>query len=94
MKVVGVGKLKTFAGKHADVEPSIRAWLYETKEANWSAPADIKETYSSVSILGDKIVVFNLKGNKYRLAVRIAYNTKTVSILKIGTHSEYSKWKF
>ena len=55
VNVVGAGKLKRFGKKHAEVESSIRAWLFEAKEADWRTPADIKERYSSASILKDKI---------------------------------------
>lgn len=53
---------------------------------------EIKERYSNASFLGERIVVFNLKGNKYRLAVKVAYNTGIVQVMKIGTHAEYSRW--
>lgn len=67
------------------------AWYYEAKHAQWASPADIKTQYRSASILKGYRVVFNIAGNKYRLIVRINYDSKTVFIRFIGTHREYDK---
>jgi mRNA interferase HigB len=92
MKVIGRKILFDFALSHADVRSQVQAWLALTEGANWRTPADAKEWDRDASLLESNCVVFNLKGNKYRLMVRIAYNTQVVFILRIGTHSEYSKW--
>ncbi len=65
------------------------AWCDEVKKARWRQPADIKAQYSSASILKNRRVVFNLKGNDYRLIVAVAYNTGFVYVKFIGTHAEY-----
>jgi mRNA interferase HigB len=54
---------------------------------------DIKARYSSASFLSDNRVVFNVKGNKYRLLVKVGFNLQTVIIQRIGTHAEYDKWE-
>lgn len=92
MKVVGIGKLDDFAQRHADVKSRLAAWVSEAKEAQWKTPHDIEQSYSNVSFLAENIVVFNIKGNHYRLVIKISYNNQTVLIHRIGTHSEYSKW--
>lgn len=61
----------------------------EAKKASWSQPAQIKEQYRSASILKNKRVVFNIKGNDYRLVVSVAYNFQAVYVKFIGTHKEY-----
>ena len=94
MEVVGKEKLHSFTQKHADVQSQVTAWLHEAEEAVWKKPNDIKLRYPGASFLPDKVVVFNLKGKKYRLVVKVAYNTGTVLVTKIGTHAQYSKWKF
>ena len=74
-----------------DAKGTLEAWYYEAKHAQWTSPADIKTQYRSASILKDNRVVFNIAGNKYRLIVRINYDSKTVFVRFIGTHREYDK---
>jgi len=74
-----------------DAKGALEAWYYEAKHAQWASPADIKALYRSASILKDNRVVFNIAGNKYRLIVRINYDSKTVFVRFIGTHREYDR---
>lgn len=74
-----------------DAKGPLEAWYYEASHAQWASPADVKDLYGSASILKDNRVVFNIAGNKYRLVVRINYNSKTVFVRFIGTHQEYDK---
>jgi mRNA interferase HigB len=74
-----------------DAKGQLEAWYYGAKHAQWSSPADVKAQYGSASILKDNRVVFNIAGNKYRLVVRINYESKTVFVRFIGTHQEYDK---
>lgn len=94
MKVVNLEIIESFMDKHADVSGQLKAWLYEVENASWSTPHDIKKRYNSVSILSDNRVIFNIKGNKYRIDTKISYNNDIVFVKRIGTHAEYSKWKF
>ena len=94
MKVVGRKQLQQFSDTHADVRSQIESWLCEVEEADWQTPMDIKERYASASFLTDNRVIFNLRGNKYRLDTKISYKSKVVLIKRIGTHAEYSKWEF
>lgn len=94
MKVIGVGILEQFARNHQNVSTQIWAWRCEVEEATWQSPKDIKDRYVSASFLDDNRVIFNLKGNKYRLDVKVSYKHQVVLVKRIGTHSEYSKWKF
>ncbi len=93
MKVVDSGLILEFVDEHADARTPLGAWLAEAREATWNSPNDIKARHVSASFLSDNRVVFNIKGNSYRLLVQISYRLKVVSILKIGTHAEYDKWK-
>ena len=86
--------MANFIKSHADVEGPILAWLNEAEDAHWPKPNDIKKRYASASFIGNNRVVFNIKGKKYRLDVKVAYETKTVLIVRIGTHAEYNSWKF
>ena len=92
MKVVGITKLDEFADKHGDVRGQLASWLKEAEKAEWHTTADIKARYASASFFADNHVVFNLKGNKYRLEVLVSYRNQIVLINRIGTHAEYSKW--
>jgi len=74
-----------------DARGPLEAWYYEANHAQWASPADVKRLYRSVSILKDNRIVFNIAGNKYRLVVRINYDSKTVFVRFIGTHREYDK---
>jgi len=76
---------------YQDAKGPLEAWYYEARHDQWVSPADVKAKYGSASILKDNRVVFNISGNKYRLVVRINYNSKTVFVRFIGTHKEYDK---
>lgn len=94
MKVVGRLILNTFCERYADLRTQADAWLAEADEAAWKMPSDIKRRYQSASFLANNRVIFNLKGNAYRLDTKIAYQQQVVLIKRVGTHAEYSKWKF
>lgn len=94
MKLVGRPVLDEFGRQHADVRKQIAAWIAEVEAAEWQTPQDIKTRYIRASFLSDNRVIFNLKGNDYRLDVKVSYKNQTVLIKRIGTHDEYDKWEF
>lgn len=89
MHIVAVRFLRDFWEKNQDAEQHLKAWVDEVKKADWSQPADIKAQYRSASILKNRRVVFNIKGNKYRLVASVAYHYKAVYVKFIGTHAGY-----
>lgn len=91
MKIVAVGTLRAFWARHPDCEHPLKAWYDEAKAARWANPQDIKNVYASASFIGRNRVVFNIKGNDYRLVVAIAYRFQAIYIKFIGTHAEYDK---
>ena len=91
MRVIGKKTLRDFWNKHPDCEQQLKAWYQEAEEAKWKNPAEIKKEYPSASILEDNRIVFNIKGNHYRLIVRINYSYGMVWIRFIGTHAQYDK---
>jgi mRNA interferase HigB len=93
VKVLGKSVLGAFAKKHAEVRSQVSVWLAEVEAATWKTPEDVRERYPSVSFVGNR-AVFNIKGNKYRLDVAIAFNTGIVQVHRAGTHAEYTKWTF
>ena len=94
MNVISRKQLDKFNRKHADARGQVLTWFHKTKSANWSGPQDIKDEHRTADFLKNNIVIFSIKGNKYRLVVKISYKSKTVFIKWIGTHAEYTKQKF
>ena len=94
MKVVGRIVLNEFCSKHTDVTSQLGSWLSEAQESEWKSPGDIKRRFPHASILSDNHVVFNIKGNRYRLETKINYMAQVIFIKRVGTHAEYSKWDF
>jgi len=81
--------LRAFWLQQPDVEQPLKAWFEEASKASWTQPSDIKLQYRSASILKNRRVVFNIKGNEYRLVVAIAYHLQIVYVKFIGTHKQY-----
>ena len=89
MRVIAVSALRAFWGRHPDAEQPLKAWYEEASSAAWTQPADIKAQYRSASVLKNRRVVFNTKGDDYRLIVAIAYRLQIVYVKFVGTHEEY-----
>ena len=94
MKVLGRDKLEKFYKKHTDSKSALIAWHKDTCDSDWNSPQDIKDRYRSADFLSDDKVIFNIKGNNYRLVVQVRYQNGIVVVLWVGTHAEYSKEKF
>ncbi len=94
MNVIAVRTIREYENKYPDIMDPLRAWLKEAEKADWDSPQDIKDRYKSASFLSNNIVIFNIKGNTYRLVVKVAYLQKTVYIKWFGTHAEYDKETF
>ena len=88
MNIVAVKFLRAFWEKHPAAEQPLKSWVDEAKKAAWMQPAEIKEQYRSASILKNRRVVFNIKGNDYRLVVSVANHYQAVYVKFIGTHKE------
>ena len=93
MTVVGLEVLSEFTRTHAEVRSQLQAWLAEAEEAQWRVPEDIKRRYRTASFLSGNRVVFNLKGRKYRMVVKVSYQLQIVMVERMGTHAEYSEWE-
>ncbi len=75
--------------RYPDAEESLLAWYREVEQEDWDGPAKVKVKYRNASILRNNRVVFNIRGNRYRLVVRINYPYRVVYIRFVGTHAEY-----
>ncbi|MPR35945.1 type II toxin-antitoxin system HigB family toxin [Salmonirosea aquatica] len=90
-RIVAKRTLKEFWDKYPDSEQYLKTWYDTVQKSNWQSPNEIKATYASASILGDGRVVFNVKGNTYRLIVRFNFEKQWAFVRFIGTHAEYNK---
>lgn len=91
MRVIAVSTLKVFWLQYPQAEQPLKAWLFEAKSASWHHPSEIKQHFSSASILQAGRVVFNIAGNKFRLVVAVLFASQTVLIKFIGTHAQYDR---
>lgn len=91
MRVISKEKLKIFWEAHPDVKASLEAWYKEAEHACWNSPEEIKRRYPSSDPITGNRMVFNIKGNSYRLVVKIHYNTGIIYIRFIGTHAQYDR---
>ena len=93
MRIIAFRTLREFWGRpeYSDSKVSLQAWYHEVKNADWNNSNELKQQYKNASIIGEGRVVFNIKGNTYRLVVLIDYEFQLVFIRFIGTHREYDK---
>jgi len=91
MRIIAKKALREFWLRHPNAEESLLAWYREVEQEDWDTPAKVQAKYRSASIVGGNRVVFNIKGNDYRLVVRINYAYRVVYIRFVGTHAEYDR---
>ena len=97
MRVIARSTLLRFAQSLAGredyraVKGALDAWFHEVRQAEWRKAADVKEHYRTASIVGADRVVFNIKGNDYRLVKAIDYRRGIVFVIWVGSHREYDK---
>jgi mRNA interferase HigB len=91
LRIIANKILREFWEIHPDCEQQLKSWFKETNKAEWKNLNEIKGEYPSASILINNRVVFNIKGNKYRLIVKINFDYEMVWVRFIGTHAQYDK---
>ena len=89
MRIIALSTLRDFWVKHPDALEPLNAWCAIVSRVRWVSPADVKEAYRNASFLGGNRVVFNIKGNDYRLVVAMHYNRQIAYVRFIGTHRQY-----
>ena len=94
MRVIKRGALVQFWQNHPDAKASLESWYAVVRQANWKTPAHLKQVYRNADLVGRRRV-FNIAGDKYRLIVRVNYDTQRVFVLHLLTHAEYDRgaWK-
>lgn len=91
MRVFNYSTLKDYWKNYSEAEQQLKIWHSEALKANWNTSADLKQNYRTASIINSKRVVFNIKGNDYRLIIDVEYTKKSIFIVWFGTHKEYDK---
>lgn len=91
MRIIAKKTLVAFYTKHSDAESAIEDWYEKVKEAQWDNFAQVRQMFNSADLVGNNRIVFNLRGNQYRLVTLVLFRIKMVYIRFIGTHSEYER---
>jgi mRNA interferase HigB len=91
MRIISKRTLRVFWERFREAEEPLLAWYREVEKEDWDGPARLKDKYRGTSIIKGNRVVFNIKGNDYRLVVKINYQYRVVYVRFVGTHAEYDK---
>lgn len=91
MRIISRKTLRDFWEKHPDARQALQSWYADVEQAHWQGPVDVKKTYASVSFLSNNRLVFNIKGNQYRIVIVVQYRYGFVYIRFVGTHAEYDR---
>ena len=83
--------LREYWENHSDSEQYLKTWYDTAMNADWKTPGDVKKTYANASILKGSRIVFNIKGNSYRLVAKFNFEKQWIFIRFIGTHDEYDR---
>jgi mRNA interferase HigB len=89
MRIISRRPLREFWEKHPDARIPLQTWYHDVQKSNWKTPADIKLIYQNASFIAHNQVVFNIKGNRYRLVIVVVYKNGIAYIRFVGTHTEY-----
>lgn len=90
-RIFAKSTLREFWEKYPDSEQYLKTWFETAMNSDWRTPNDVKSSYANASILKDSRIVFNIKGNSYRLVVKFNFEHQLAFIRFIGTHPEYDK---
>jgi mRNA interferase HigB len=91
MRIISKAPLREFWERYPSAALPLQAWHKETTAATWATPNDVKAQYRNASIIANSRIVFNIKGNDFRLIVAINYAASIVYIRFIGTHAEHDR---
>jgi len=90
-RIFAKSTLKEYWEKHPDSEQFLKTWYNTAMNSVWRTPNEVKNTYPNASVLKDSRIVFNIKGNSYRLIVKLNFEKQWIFIKFIGTHAEYDR---
>lgn len=90
-RIFSKSTLRDFWEKHTDAEQYLKTWFDTAINADWKTPADVKQTFANASILKNNRIIFNIRGNAYRLVVKFNFEKQWIFVRFIGTHEAYDK---
>lgn len=90
-RVFAKSTLREFWERYPDAEQYLKTWFDTAMNSDWKSPSDVKQTYANASVLKEGRIVFNIKGNSYRLVVKINFEKQWIFIRFIGSHKEYDR---
>lgn len=91
MRVLAKKILREFWESYPDTEEQLKSWFQETVKGKWPNPNFVKDQFPNSRLISNNRVIFNIKGNQYRLIVRVNYKYQMVYVRFIGTHEDYDK---
>ena len=91
MRITNEHILDRFAKRHADVDPALKRWARVAKSQSWLTPQHVRDLHSNARPIGGNRLIFNIKGNDYRLVIEVNYEKQSIRIRFIGTHAEYDR---
>nr|MBD3621181.1 type II toxin-antitoxin system HigB family toxin [Sunxiuqinia sp.] len=90
-RILEKSTLREFWAKYPDSEQYLKTWYDTAMNSDWRTPNDVRQSYANASILKDSRIVFNIKGNSYRMVIKFNFEYQLAFVRFIGTHSEYDK---
>ncbi len=90
-RIFAKSTLREYWETHPDAEQYLKTWYDTAMSSNWNTPNDVKQTYANASFLKDNRIVFNIKGNSFRLVAKFNFEKQWIFIRFIGTHTAYNK---
>jgi len=91
MRIIARSTLRRYWARHPDVADALEAWYQDVNRAVWKTPNDVKRAYPNASIIAGSRIVFNIKGNQYRLIIATSYEYSVIYIRFVGSHQEYDR---
>jgi mRNA interferase HigB len=91
MNIYNKSTLNNFAKKYADTKKELDLWYHDVTASRWTKPSDVTKAYQDASAIRNNRIVFNIRGNRFRLIVEFNYNKGNGFIVFIGTHAEYDR---
>jgi mRNA interferase HigB len=92
MQIIRISVIERFLIHNASARKPMTEWFKKAEMANWRSFADVKNTFNSVDYK-KPYLIFDIAGNNYRMLTQVDYPIQTITVIKIGTHKEYEKWK-
>lgn len=93
MHIITRSKLVEFWKKHPLAEVGLTTWYQKVKSAKWKSLHDIKKDFPTADLIGENRVIFDIKGNDYRMICLVFIKGQKVYVRFVGTHSQYDKIK-